>query len=236
VSPCVGEPISWLRLERYELGELPQGERAQVAEHLQRCPACRACFAEIEAVRELPELRLPARRIPQPSAAEPRLRWPLWLTGFAGALAALALLFMPRGGEGPGLEPPASSKRVKGGELALELVRLDAQGRQREPDRFEPSDRFKILLTCPPQLRAHAQAVIYQAGQAYFPLEPQGLSRCGNRIALSGAFQLDGTEPVLVCTAISEAAAPARTQLEKGPDSLPELSVCTRVHAADSPR
>ena len=45
---CTGTPVSWLRLERYHLGEIRGRERAVVAEHLAACPACAACLARIE--------------------------------------------------------------------------------------------------------------------------------------------------------------------------------------------
>ncbi|MCA9675926.1 MAG: zf-HC2 domain-containing protein, partial [Myxococcales bacterium] len=47
-ATCVSEPVSWLRLERYALGELPGPLAREVAAHLAGCPACRACLDRIE--------------------------------------------------------------------------------------------------------------------------------------------------------------------------------------------
>ncbi|MBM4321484.1 MAG: hypothetical protein FJ125_16460, partial [Deltaproteobacteria bacterium] len=106
---CNGQPLSWLRLERYHLGELDAGERRDIGEHLALCPACRACLERITGDRrELPPLPLPLTRSGpagvrawsvQP-ARVPLLSWPrrlAWASGLAGgalAAAALALLLL----------------------------------------------------------------------------------------------------------------------------------------------
>ena len=41
---CIGEPISWLRLERYALSATDAGVR----EHVASCEACRHCLDEIQ--------------------------------------------------------------------------------------------------------------------------------------------------------------------------------------------
>ena len=99
---------------------------------------------------------------------------------------------------------PGQSGGVKGGAVALSLVRLDAQGRLLEPVRFAPGDRFKLLVTCPPALQGPVRVLIFQAEAVYEPLPPQAL-RCGNRVALPGAFRLDGSRPVQVCAVLGGA-------------------------------
>jgi hypothetical protein len=37
---CIGEPVSWLRLEQYVLGELPDDDRPYVQRHIESCPVC----------------------------------------------------------------------------------------------------------------------------------------------------------------------------------------------------
>ena len=44
---CKGEPVSWLRLERYHLGELDGAERAQIEAHLAGCAACTEALASL---------------------------------------------------------------------------------------------------------------------------------------------------------------------------------------------
>lgn len=54
-AACIGEPISWLRLERLALDELPDAAAARA--HLDACPACAAAFAQIrDDARPLPAL------------------------------------------------------------------------------------------------------------------------------------------------------------------------------------
>src|SRR5688572_23840574 len=101
---CIGEPISWPRLERYALG----GGDAAIRDHLAGCVACRRCLDEIERdVVALPPLAVPAKR-----------RWWKLALPIAGALAAAALalvLLRPRQPDAEGIA------RVKG----LGIVELD---------------------------------------------------------------------------------------------------------------
>ncbi|MCA9579489.1 MAG: zf-HC2 domain-containing protein [Myxococcales bacterium] len=53
---CVSTPVSWLRLERFVLGELPGDEARAVKEHLGACPACRACADTCAEPMDLPAL------------------------------------------------------------------------------------------------------------------------------------------------------------------------------------
>lgn len=247
MSPCIGEPISYLRLERYALHELPAPEEQVVRAHLARCEACRACFAQTQQACELPALpelsparvAQPARRTQASALAQLGERVRGWLAparvraglSLAGALAAAAAAWLAlRPHVGPGLEPPrlrAARLGVKGGELAIELVRKHGAALA-EPSRFAPGDAFKVLLTCPPPGAPHVDVVVYQAGAAYFPLEATTLAHCGNRIALPGAFSLDGAQPAAVCAIVSDTPV-ARAALARGPAALTEMSVCITV-------
>lgn len=57
--PCCGSPVSWLRLERYALGELSEDDTREVEARLEACPTCRACADECMQEVEMPELVLP---------------------------------------------------------------------------------------------------------------------------------------------------------------------------------
>lgn len=240
---CVAEPISFLRLERYRLHELSAGEERAVAEHLAHCAVCRASFASIEEDGVLPEL--PAAAAPSAprdsarigelielrgAAKRVRARRFIALSSAAGsalALAAAALLMLKPPPDRDGLRP--SRIGVKGGDVALELVRNHRGALASDTSVFAPGDAFKVLVTCPPPLTPHFDVVVYQAGQAYFPLASGALSACGNRQALTGAFSLDGTADAVVCVALDAQRAPLRAALRNGPSGLPALSVCTRV-------
>lgn len=239
---CVAEPISMLRLERYRLHELSSREARAVSAHLEQCGACRACLAEIEQDIELPalpELRAPRSQVAgaellelRGAARRVRTRRIMALGASASgvlAMAAAALLALRPAIErqsGDGV-PPARFG-IKGGDVAVELVRKHRGALADDTAVFADGDVFKVLLTCPPPLAPHFDVVVYQDGRAHFPLAAGTLESCGNRRALSGAFTLDGAEAV-VCVALDAQRAPSRHAIGAGPSALPELSVCTRV-------
>jgi hypothetical protein len=220
MTACTGQPISWLRLERYALGELPDPEKHDIASHLASCPACNECFARIEHV-PTPDLPLLA-----PPAAPTQLRrprwtaWPVW-TGLAAAAAAVLLLVRPAA------EPPAR-RHVKGGDFAIELVRLDAEGHLQEASHFAAEDRFKALITCPPARRGVVGIAVYQAGRTYTPSSLQALEDCGNRRALPGAFEIDGNARALVCASFAASEIEWRARVDNA-NAPPAGSVCTPV-------
>jgi hypothetical protein len=185
----MNEPVSWLLLERYALGELGERERVEVERKLQASDADRARLDAILAdTSELPPLPVPlAPRRRRARRAAP------WLAGL-GLAAALALAVV---------RPPAGvperrevSEGVKGGEVALVLhgERLGA-----EPSVFRNGDRFKLLVTCPSWLSSRWSVLMFQDGQRYQPLLPVSNFRCGNLVAWPGAFSLDGGDVVEVC-------------------------------------
>ena len=223
------EPISWLRLERYQLSELTGGEGLAVERHLRSCEACRRCLARVEEPLALPELAaLPVR------AARARASWAgrrVRLTLAGTALAAAAALLLVIRPSGPGVEPTELPRviAVKGGELALSLVREHAGDVALDTTRFAVGDRFKVLLTCPPPMRPFVDVVVLQDGQAFFPFSATQLSECGNERALDGAFTLDGGV-ALVCAIADEGAPVSRDALRRqGRAGLPALTVCQTV-------
>jgi hypothetical protein len=162
----------------------------------------------------------PARTHARPAL---RLRWAAFGTALAAA-AALLLMMRPFA---PGRQPPKRTLAIKGGELAIGLVRERAGEIAHEPSRFAPGDRFKVLLTCPPNMRPYVDVVVFQGEQTFFPLQATRIAQCGNALALPGAFALDGTADVLVCTIASETGSVQRAALiENGRKALPALSVC----------
>lgn len=230
MTPCVSQPISFLKLERHRLGELPERDARAVDEHLTHCAGCRACFEEIE--RDSVELVLPplpavVRQLPARKASW--LRRSVAAAG-AFALAAAALLMLRPTDEA--LRTPASRVRVKGGDLAIELVRRSAQGVPADSARFSEGDAFKVLLTCPPlAVPQRLDVVVYQDGHAYFPLAASEIEACGNRRNLDGAFGLSGASEARVCVAIADDLS--RAALARGPGELPAWSVCAKVEPAE---
>jgi hypothetical protein len=195
ISRCIGEPVSWLRLERFRLGELNEPERKAVSEHLGACAVCAACLARVEAdeARELPALSLgPAVRRPAIGAAGARSRSPWRVLAGAAALAAAAavVLAIGRPWRSPGTARGGETVRPKGDGMAFVLVRDDGQRVVDAEGVFREGDRFKALVTCPPGAGATFDLVVFDASGASFPLSPARGFACGNEVPLPGAFRL----------------------------------------------
>lgn len=230
-------PISWLLLERYALGELDAATCARVAERLEADADSRGCLARIEAdqrtLRPLPAELLAALSQHTPvQAAEAatakakaerptfatRWRW-LFAVGPALAAALLLLVLWPR--ETSHITPPhrqtwPARVAIKGGDLALALVRERAGVTTRDPTSFRDGDRFKALVTAPLGSQLGAELVVLQGGERYLPLPRVGQLQGRNLEVLDGAFALDGAGPVDVCLLAASKLPPrsALTQLK----------------------
>jgi hypothetical protein len=195
---CVGEPISWPRLETYALDRRDPA----IAEHVATCPACRQCLDEIEHdVVALPGLPVLAPR--------PARRW-WWLAAPAlAAAAAIALLVLRPGEPAPAFSRTASIKGV--GDVVLGVVR-DRDGTIRDDvTTFAPGDRWKVVVTCDPATAAWIDVAVVEDGatRADHPLAPAHVA-CGNAVVVPGAFELTGSKPNRVCVRVAAQAAPRR--------------------------
>jgi anti-sigma factor RsiW len=224
-ATCV--PVSWLRLERYALGELEPAERITIAEHLSACGRCRARADLIteDSTRELPPLPAAPARAPAPA----RKRYAAWLALALAGAAAFVLVIRT-----PGEERPPGGRRVavKGGEVTIELVRERGGSIAWEPTSFSAADRFKLLLTCAPPLRVYADLVVLQNDGPAFPAAAS-LVTCGNRIPLAPAFRITGLGDATVCVAADSDAPPSRARLSGSEPSAPGSRVC--VHLVPRP-
>jgi hypothetical protein len=183
---CIGEPISWLRLEEHALAE-----DAQVARHLGACAACRACFATIEGDRDraLP----PLGDLAIAAARRRRLLRSRWLAAATVATAAAVVLLAVLRRE------PKTMPGIKGGDgLVLDLVRERSGEVVAGPVSYRDGDRFEVLVTCAARGEVTIVVTVEQAGETFTPLAPAHI-RCGNRVPLPGAFSLTGTAPARVC-------------------------------------
>lgn len=220
-ATCIGEPVSWLRLERLALADLDAATTAAVRAHLDACAACAAAFARIaDDVRPLP--RLPA----VDATARPWwTRWRLAIGGVALAAGTAAALVALRPAAVAPLPP--GGVRVKGaGVVVVRLVRERDGAIAFDPDDVRDTDRWKVELTCAPGGAAWVDVAVVQGAEVAFPLAAQQVG-CGNAVAVPGAFRItDGAAEV--CVALGP-RAPDRDQLRVGDR---RGAVCRRLATA----
>jgi hypothetical protein len=198
VTGCIGEPVSWLRLERFALG----APDPAIASHLAACPACAHCLDQIrDDVVALPPLAVPA---PVAVAGPARRRW--LAPAFAAAAAAAIVLLVIRYRTAPPDELARDMIGVKGvGEVTLELVRERAGAIRFGAASYAPGDRWKVVVTCPPSASAWIDVSVADGVTTDHPLAPAQVA-CGNRVVVPGAFTITGARANRVCARV--AAAP----------------------------
>ena len=225
-----GEPVSYLRLELYGLGELPEPEAGEIAEHLAACSACSACYERVSAPVPPLSLPLPAAKPQAPRRAGWRAR-AVWAAGSVVSAALGAwLLLMPREA---GLVERGS---VKGGSMSMELVRVDAEGRQLAATHFAAGDRFKVSLSCAAEGAPEASVLVFQAGETFVAMPPHALGSCGNHRTLPGAFRLTGESAAEVCVVLSNASGAAELANMREKTALPEPHACVILQPETRPR
>ncbi len=193
-AACIGEPVSWLRLETFAAG----AHDAKVAAHLATCPACQHCLDEIRSdVVVLPPLKLPASAQEQPHRARrPWWQWAAPGLAVAAAVAIAIVVIRPKSVE-PHRADVASIKG--GGTLVLSLVR-DREGTIREDvATFRDGDRWKVVVTCSPDAGDAPVFVDVSVKASYsvpadFPLAPVQIA-CGNHVVVPGAFSVTNDGP-----------------------------------------
>lgn len=198
---CIGEPISWLRLERYVLAGASE---PAIRAHIDACPACRQCVDEIQ--RDV--VALPPLPVQAPAAK--RRRWWVFALPALGALAAAAiLLFVLR----PRTPAQDNIVHIKGvGDVIVDVVRERGGIVRDDVRQFRAGDRWKVVVTCPPTHEVALDVAIRETGadHADRPLAPAKLL-CGNRVVIPGAFELTGDKPHRVCVRIEDQASACLT-------------------------
>jgi len=223
---CTETPLSWLLLEQLHLGELEARAAAKARAHLAACAACSeelAAIAEDDA-RPLPALPTTATSPPRP----PALRRAAPFVFGALAAAAAFVLFVRRPSPMGDAVPAA---RVKGGEVALTLVRDDDTTVAEAGGSYRDGDRFKAAVSCPPRLTATWDLVVYERGEASFPLSPTSTLACGNGVPLPGAFRVTGRERLVVCVVWRDGPID-RDELRRTPPELLAQAACEVLEAA----
>jgi hypothetical protein len=123
-----------------------------------------------------------------------------------GAAALAAAVILPsREEHRPSVVPAPSLSGVKGGDVAVQLVRERQGAIDHGATHFAPGDRWKALVTCPRERMLFWDlAVLEGGGPPSFPLEAPAPLGCGNRVALPGAFRIDAAGPVEVCVIVAD--------------------------------
>jgi hypothetical protein len=146
------------------------------------------------------------------------------------AASAAALLLVLRLAE---TTSPSARVRIKGGELALEIVREHAGGTGLDPGQITGGDRFQIRVSCPAGAAMYWDVIIFQAGKRYFSLAAATRLTCANAITLPGAFSLDGADEARVCVVMQRAEPFARDRLAHVDETaLPEARACAVIKPA----
>ena len=224
---CGETPISWFQFDRRLAGELSGSEEERIERHLSSCPACRACWDEVQTTsRQLPALQTTA-----PESRMHRLR--KWLgPATLVPIAAVAILLLVINRSTPGELNGEPVNILKGGDLTFSLLRDHRGDVAADPDHFVSGDRFRVLVTCPPDQGRAWDVVVYQDGEAFFPFEADQRLQCGNEVALPGAFRVTGDSAVEVCLVLAD-PMPSREQLAQTSSlDLQETEVCRTLSPA----
>ncbi len=243
MSACIGQPLSWLTLERHVLAELEAAAAAATGEHLAACPACTAALGTIQADRRaLPALPAALPVLPESSsgartpfvlseaAKRPRRRtYFAWAGGGLALAAAAVVVLIVRPPDRPrdGRELTASV-RVKGaGVVTLTLVREREGAIAFDPPDVRDGDRWKVQLTCAPGGGAWVDVVVYQPGEPAAVALPAQRFGCGNGVVVAGAFRVTGGAATVCARLASDGRPPA------APPATPGAGMaCARLSAA----
>ncbi len=237
-----GHP-SWLALEQLALASEGALVDSALAEnehetHLAQCESCLSRMRFIQqdtaqrTLRPLPPRNRtatqPARTAQQARTSVMRLWW--WLAPAAIAtMVALTAVEPATDAPHPVIARYTSRVGVKGGALAMTLVRERQGTLHRHPRHFAEGDRFKVELSSPGNMPRYYRLIVFQGNAMFFPLGREGMLTGGNAETLPGAFMLNGSGPATVCVA----TATRRAALQNRPlnaGSLPPESVCLTLH------
>jgi len=116
--------------------------------------------------------------------------------------------------------------------MAFTLVRDDGERIVEARGVFPDGGRFKALVTCPPEMRATFDLVVFDAAGASFPLKPMAGLPCGNDVPMPGAFRLTGSSEETVCIVWSEQGEVDRILVSQGENALGAHAMCKHLASA----
>ncbi|MEO6576369.1 MAG: hypothetical protein ABIP89_21125, partial [Polyangiaceae bacterium] len=124
-----------------------------------------------------------------------------------------------------------TGNRIKGGDVGFALAREDDEMIGDASGTYHDGDRFKALITCPANLDASWDLVVFERGEASFPLASASHLPCGNAVPLAGAFRLTGAEVMTVCVVWGEAIDRVKVAHD-GEHALGEHAQCKLLQPA----
>ena len=201
--------VSWVQMELYHLGELPQKEAAHVAAYLNTTSS--PDFMDVyirNDKRPMPPLQIDALLNSAPSFWS-ILKKPTMALA-AAAVALLFVLFLPDAKQTERSRRPATI-RIKGGDLALSITRNREGLITEQPKTYKDGDLFKVRLTSSAIEPLFAELFVYQGDEIFFPYDDVIEIRSGNRISLPKAIELTGENAVQICVFISDSMPSRRT-------------------------
>ncbi|NOZ86704.1 MAG: hypothetical protein GXP49_10615 [Deltaproteobacteria bacterium] len=232
------KPVSWLKLEMYNLNELDSADAESVERHLS---SCQECFSKLDYIRSDERRLKPLETAPAMGGKitifsfdrRAIKRTALAATPMLAIAALLLLVIIPGTGhrsahnhDGASSYFPGSLIHVKGGDLAMALIRERQGTVVNAPKDFEPGDRFMLRVTCPFNEGLYWDLAIFQGDEIYFPLHPSNPLTCGNLVPLQGAFTLDGEEKAEVCLFTDFDLVDRSVILDQGPETEQYRVVC----------
>ena len=115
-----------------------------------------------------------------------------------------------------GIDPPVNPVHT--------MVGGNAGALANDPGVLASGDRFEVRVSCPADLQAHWDVVVFQAGEAFFPLQPEAALHCANGVTLPGAFGLTGSAAASVCVQIDATRAIDRDAARRAPGVVAVLA------------
>lgn len=192
---CHGQSVSWLKLERYHIGELRAEDQREIASHLSECPLCNQKYQQI-ITDDRPLRQLEIKTVSETSSS---FRFALmWGLGVTATVAALLFVVVRTNPDAPPTFP-GSKISYKGGDTVVTLAR-EREGRViYDPQTYRNDDRFRLFLTSPEVGLLPVEVVVFQGCDVYFPYPDRLEIPSGNRVPIAGALRLTGNEKTRVC-------------------------------------
>jgi hypothetical protein len=120
---------------------------------------------------------------------------------------------------------------VKGGDMALKVIRSRGDITSHRPGTFNETDRFRFYVTTPiDTATSHpVEVTVFQGEDVFFPYARRLALPQGNLRALPGSLRFSGRQPVQICISVGS-DIPSRNHIRQmKKKALPKTTVCTAL-------